>query len=127
MSAHNKEEIIKNYINAYNDFNIEGMISWLHPEVEFINISNGETNITLNGISAFRNQAEQASTIFKVRHQEIISIFYGDNHVEVDILYTGIVAQTLPNGLKDGDQVELKGKSVFQFHDGLILKLVDMS
>ncbi|TKC06590.1 nuclear transport factor 2 family protein [Pedobacter polaris] len=127
MTPHNKEEIIKNYISAYNSFDFEGMCAYLHPDIEFINIDKGEPNLTLNGLSAFRTQAEQAAAIFKVRHQEITSIFYGDNHVEVDIHYTGIVAIALPNGLKDGDQIELKGKSVFQFHDGLITKLVDMS
>lgn len=127
MIPHNKEEIIKNYISAYNSFDLEGMCIHLHPEIEFINIDKGETNLTLNGIDAFKTQAKQAAAIFKVRHQEIIAIVYGDNHVEVDIHYSGIVAVTLPNGLKDGDEIELKGKSIFQFHDGLIMKLVDMS
>jgi len=127
MTPHNKEEIIKNYIVAYNSFDIDGICACLHPEVEFINIVKGETNLTLNGIDAFKAQAEQAAAIFKKRQQEILTIVYGDNHVEVDIHYTGVVAIELPNGLKAGDEIELKGKSVFQFHDGLILKLVDMS
>jgi hypothetical protein len=127
MTPHNKEEIIKNYIIAYNNFDIDGMCAQLHPEIEFINIENGETNLTLNGIDAFKAQAKQAEAIFKTRQQEITAIFYGDNHVEVDINYTGILATDLPNGLKAGDEIELKGKSVFQFHDGFIIKLVDMS
>lgn len=127
MTPHNKEEIIKNYISAYNSFDVAGMCTHLHPEIEFININKGDANLTLNGISAFKAQAEQATAIFKVRHQEIIAIIYGDNHVEVDIHYTGIVAIDLPNGLNAGDPIEMKGKSVFQFHDGLINKLVDMS
>lgn len=127
MTPHNKEEIIKNYISAYNSFDLDGMCVCLHPEIEFINIDKGEPNLTLNGIDAFKAQAEQAAGIFKVRHQEITAIVYGDNHVEVDIHYTGIFAIDLPNGLKAGDPIEMTGKSVFQFHDGLIIKLVDMS
>ncbi|TCC91896.1 nuclear transport factor 2 family protein [Pedobacter frigiditerrae] len=127
MTPHNKEEIIKNYITAYNSFDLEGMCSQLHAEIEFIYINKGETNLTLNGIDAFKVQAEQTAAMFKARKQEIISIVYGDNHVEVDIHYTGTLAVEFPNGLKVGDDIELKGKSVFQFYDGLILKLVDMS
>ena len=127
MTPHNKEEIIKNYISAYNSFDLESMCANLHPDIEFINIDKGEANLTLNGIDAFKAKAKQAAAIFKVRHQEITGILYGDNHVEVDIHYTGIVAIELPNGLKDGDEIELMGKSVFQFHDGMITKLVDMS
>jgi ketosteroid isomerase-like protein len=127
MTPHNKEEIIKNYITAYNNFDLDGMCSQLHPEIEFIYIDKGEPNLTLNGIDAFKAQAEQAAAMFKARKQEIITIVYGDNHVEVDINYTGTLAVEFPNGLKAGEQIELKGKSVFQFHDGLITKLVDMS
>lgn len=127
MEPHNKEEIIRNYMNAYNSFNVEEMIRVLHPEIEFINIIGGETNLTLNGIDAFKAQAQDACKLFKTRNQEIVSIFYGDNHVEVDIYYTGVFAIDLANGLKAGDPIEIKGKSVFQFHDGLITKLVDMS
>ena len=127
MSAHNKEEIIKNYISAYNSFDIDGMCVCLHPEIEFINIDKGEPNLTLNGIDAFKAQAKQAAEIFKVRHQEITAIVYGDNHVEVAIHYTGVFAIDLSNGIKAGDPIEMTGKSVFQFHDGLITKLVDMS
>ncbi|WP_316765547.1 nuclear transport factor 2 family protein [Pedobacter frigiditerrae] len=127
MTPHNKEEIIKNYITAYNNFDLDGMCEQLHSDIEFIYIDKGEPNLTLNGIEAFKAQAEQAAAMFKVRKQEIIAIVYGDNHVEVDIEYRGTLAVEFPNGLKAGDKIELKGKSVFQFHDGLILKLVDMS
>lgn len=127
MTPHNKEEIIKNYINAYNSFDVEGMLTLLHKDIEFINITNGETNLTLNGIEPFKKQAQDACNLFKARNQEILSIFYGDNHVEVDINYTGIFAIDLPNGFSAGDTIEMRGKSVFQFHDGLITKLVDMS
>ena len=127
MTPHNKEEIIRNYISAYNSFDVDGMCSCLHPEIEFINIDKGDINLKLNGIDAFKEQAKQAAVIFKVRHQQVNAIVYGDNHVEVDIQYTGTLAIELPNGLKSGDKIELQGKSVFQFHDGLITKLVDMS
>jgi len=127
MEPHNKEEIIRNYINAYNNFNVDDMIRVMHTEIEFINITSGETSLTLIGIDAFKAQAEETCRMFKERQQEIISIFYGDNHVEVDMHYKGIFAIDLPNGLKAGDPIEMKGKSVFQFHDGLITKLVDMS
>lgn len=127
MIPHNKEEIIKGYILAYNSFNVDAMCIFLHPEIEFINIDKGEPNLTLNGIEAFKMQAEKAAGIFKTRNQEVTAIIYGDDHVEVDIDYSGICAIDLPNGLKAGDSIEMKGKSVFQFRDGLITKLVDMS
>ena len=127
MEPHNKEEIIRNYITAYNTFNLDGMCEVLHSDIEFINISNGEENLSLSGIDAFRQQAETAAKMFKERNQDIVSIVYGDNHVEVDITYNGTFAIDFPDGPKTGDEIKLSGKSIFQFHDGLIIKLVDMS
>jgi hypothetical protein len=127
MTPPDQEEIIKNYISAYNSFDLDGMFANLHSEIEFINFDKGEVNLTIIGIDAFKVQAKQAALIFKSRHQKITTIVYKGNLVEVDIHYTGILAKGLPNGLKEGDEIELSGKSVFEFHDGLIIKLVDRS
>jgi hypothetical protein len=127
MLPHNKEEIINSYIAAYNSFDIDGMCSVLHEHVEFINISNGEISLTLMGLAAFKKQAQEALTFFRERRQHITSILYGDNHVEVEIDYFGVLAKDLPNGQLAGNELKLKGISVFQFHDGMITKLVDMS
>jgi hypothetical protein len=44
MVSTNKRETIGRYIEAYNSFDIDGMLSLLHPEVRFKNLSNGVTN-----------------------------------------------------------------------------------
>jgi ketosteroid isomerase-like protein len=123
----NREQIITDYIRAYNRFDIDGMLVNLHPEIEFVNISNGETNLTLQGIEKFREQAEIAMAVFTERHQEVISMRSQLDTAEVEIDYRGILAIDLPMGLKKGDTLELKGKSIFKFSDGKIIQLTDIS
>lgn len=44
-----KEHIIRSYINAYNQFDIPGMVANLHDNIVFKNIQDGETNLLLQG------------------------------------------------------------------------------
>ena len=59
-----REKIIQNYIDGYNEFDVEKMTTDMHDDVVFQNIQNGEVNLTLNGIAAFKRQAEQVKLFF---------------------------------------------------------------
>ncbi|MBC9796950.1 nuclear transport factor 2 family protein [Sinomicrobium weinanense] len=122
-----QEQIVKNYIEAYNNFDIEGMLNDLHPDILFENVSGGKTDLTLRGIFDFEQQARKAIAFFSQRKQAITSINKNNNTVTVDINYTGILAQDLPNGMKKGDTITLKGRSIFDFKDRKITHIRDES
>lgn len=123
----NKEKIINNYIEGYNQFDIDKMVLDFDDNIIFENISNGEVNMTLSGITAFKEQAEQAKAYFSAKTQTITSLEYKDDEVEVQIGYYAILGMDFPNGLKKGDELKLKGKSIFKFLDDKIIKLTDIS
>lgn len=120
-------DIIENYLEAYNSFEIEGMVNLLHKDIIFRNISNGETTTETKGIQAFRELAEQSSTMFTSRRQTITEYSVINDKVEVGIDYEGILAVDLPNGLKMGDKLQLNGKSKFEFKEGQISLIEDYS
>ncbi|MGD1894110.1 MAG: nuclear transport factor 2 family protein [Cyclobacteriaceae bacterium] len=121
------KKIIRGYVAAYNNFDVPGMIRHLSDDIVFQNVSGGEVTLELTGKDAFREQAEQASKLFKSRKQTIDDIQILDNVAEVLINYEGALAQDLPNGLKAGDLLRLQGKSVFTFLKNKIVKLRDES
>lgn len=122
-----KEKIIRDYIDAYNKFDVPGMLRHLHDDIEFKNSANGVVNMELKGIEQFRAQAEQAKSFFSSRHQEITSITIANAIAEIDIKHTGTLALDLPNGMKKGEQLVMKGKSLFVFVDDQIIGLTDIS
>jgi hypothetical protein len=122
-----REEIIRNYITAYNQFDIKKMITDLDASIIFENIQNGICNMRLTGIEEFRKQAELSKTYFLSRQQTISSIIHFPAETEVEIAYSAILAIDIPNGLKRGDELCLKGKSIFKFQDGKITHLTDIS
>lgn len=104
-----------NYINAYNTFDVAGMMRDFAPTIKFTNISNNEVTLALEGLEAFKEQAMQAVVLFSQRKQTIESIVHFDDQTEVAITYHAILAVDLPRGLTKGDELSLSGKSIFTF------------
>ncbi|MBC6973915.1 nuclear transport factor 2 family protein [Bacillus sp. Xin] len=127
MISEEIKEIIENYVKAYNSFDVKGMIKLLHNDILFRNLSNDELNMEIRGIQGFRELAEKSSKILSSRHLKIIDYSVIDNKVEVQIDYEGILAIDVPNGLKMGNKMKLKGKSVFEIKEGKILLIEDYS
>ena len=121
------EEIIQNYLDGYNEFDIEKMTRDFNDEIVFQNIQNEKVSMTINGISDFKEQAEQAKSYFETREQKITAINHNNNKTEIEIDYSAVLAIDFPNGLKKGQKLELKGTSVFTFQDNKIIQLTDKS
>jgi hypothetical protein len=62
-----RENIISNYIDAYNRFDVDGMVLDFDGAIKFENISNGKIDMSIDGLSKFREQAKQAQHIFTKR------------------------------------------------------------
>ncbi|MFN8358238.1 MAG: nuclear transport factor 2 family protein [Spirosomataceae bacterium] len=122
-----QEEIIRHYLDGYNQFDISKMVADLDEHIVFRNSSNGEITLELQGLEAFRQQAEQATAYFLSRTQTITALVCQENRVEVQINYHAVLAIDLPNGLKKGDELSLQGISIFEFAGNKICKLTDIS
>ncbi|WP_312792293.1 nuclear transport factor 2 family protein [Sphingobacterium sp.] len=116
------------YITAYNNMNANSMVIDFADNVVFLNIMNGEKIMELQGIEEFKGQAIEALSYFSERNQSIESITHTPGSTEIVINYTAIAAMDLQNGMKKGDEIRLKGKSVFEFSaDGKIIRLTDIA
>lgn len=121
----NHSQLIERYIKAYNAFDIDTMISTLHPDITFQNISNGEINAETYGIEAFRTLAEQSKGLFTSRKQTITHIETNESQIHIDVAFEAVLAIDLPNGLKAGKTLKLQGSSEFTFCDGKIISIMD--
>lgn len=121
------ELLIRHYIEAYNTFDIEGMLSVLHSNVIFRNIVGNEVSVETKGLESFRALAEKAATLFSTRHQTILELREINGRIEADMDYTGVLASDLPDGVKAGDTIRLQGRSVFTVKDGKLSLIEDYS
>lgn len=121
------QAIVDSYIQAYNQFDIEGMVTMLDPEIEFENRSQGEVNVATAGIQAFRQLAEQSRTLFSKRKQTLLSLDISDPMTIAQIDFVGILKADLPNGMKQGEAIRMKGRTEFLFANQKIRKITDIS
>ena len=62
--------MVRQFIRAYNRFDMDGMLRDADEAVRFTNKVGGETTLTTNGKAALRNQAEEAAGYFIQREQD---------------------------------------------------------
>ncbi|MDD3342202.1 MAG: nuclear transport factor 2 family protein [Sulfurospirillaceae bacterium] len=121
----NHSQLIEHYIEAYNAFDIETMLSTLHHDITFQNISSGEINAETHGIEAFRTLAEQSKSLFTSRKQTITNVETNETQTCIDVTFEATLTIDLPNGLKTGELLQLQGRSEFMFREGKIVSIVD--
>ncbi len=122
-----QKSVIEHYLQAYNSFDVAGMLKDLHDEVEFEHISGGQISMAIRGKKAFKEQAQAATAYFKERSQEVIAWHFDGDLVLVDIDYRGVLAIDFPNGMRAGETLRLKGQSVFSFLGDQVIKIQDKS
>lgn len=123
-----KKQLVDRYIRAYNNFDIEGMLKLLHDDVSFHNISGAEVTVSTSGKEEFFKLADMSKNFFSSREQTPLRRETLDNgNVKLEISFSAVVGMDLPNGLKQGQQLQLQGVSEFAFEDGLIKAITDIS
>ena len=127
MDESTKRELIEQYIAAYNDFDIEGMLDVLAPNVEFENYSDEELTASASGIEEFRLLAQWARGLFTERFQRVTSLVFSQDGATTEIDYRGRLAQDTSGGPKVGSLLELNGTTEFTFGGERIIRIVDRS
>ncbi|HEY9262648.1 nuclear transport factor 2 family protein [Chitinophaga sp.] len=122
-----REQIIHNYIAAYNNFDVDKMMADFDDAIRFENISKGKVDRLLVGRTAFKELAEQSRHLLSERRQTIRSFVHEADQTTIQIDYFAILAIDLPNGLKKGAELKLSGISVFKFDGNKIVALSDIS
>lgn len=120
-------EVINGYVDAYNAMDVPGMLSYLHSNIVFHNVTDGRYNLSVNGKSEFEALAVQALALFKSRKQTIRQIVYEGATAKAKMNYEGVLAVDMNNFGVVGESIEFMGRSEFVFKDDLIHILVDIS
>lgn len=127
MDAAQAQALVERYIDAYNRFDVPGMLACLHPEVQFEHSTNGDVTVRLDGKAAFEAQATRAAAWFAERTQRVTAFRWQGEQAEADIDYFAVTATDLPNGVKAGTTLNFSGRSRFSFRDELIAFIQDFS
>ena len=120
-------EIINGYIKAYNAMDVDGMLSFLHPDITFHNVTEGQYGLSVNGREEFGTLATQALSLFKSRQQSITQTVFDGETASAKIDYIGTLTADLPPFGTAGETINFRGRSEFVFKDDFIHILTDYS
>ncbi|MET3437301.1 nuclear transport factor 2 family protein [Sphingomonas sp. 1185] len=118
--------IIQSYIDAYNRKDPAALVAWVGDDVVFENVSNLGQSMTIEGRAAFAELAEQAATIFTVRHQTITNAVVDGDRVAMEVDWTGTPAVDL-GSMKAGEPIAMRGASFMTIREDLLTRIVDLS
>lgn len=120
-------KLITRYIECYNARNIEGMLECVTDDVVFENVSNTGGSMRLDGRDAMGNVAELSGNAFSYRRQKIVNFVDGGDKAAAEIEFEGKAAVDLPNGVKAGETIKLRGATFFEIRAGLLSRIADYS
>jgi hypothetical protein len=121
------DDVIRRYIASYNDRDIEAMLACVTDDVVFENISNAGQSMRLDGKAMMRQVAEVSGNAFSYRRQRLINIVTGNGKAAAEIEFEGRAAVDLPNGVRAGETVRVRGASFFEFRGPLLCRIADYS
>ncbi len=117
----------KGFGDVQDDLDPDALIACLTDDVRFENVSNSGQSLVTTSKAAFADLARQSAEAFHEREQSVRRTVVGDDAVAVEIDYRAKLAADLPNGMKAGDVLQLRGVSFFKLRDGRIAEIVDFS
>lgn len=118
--------IIQSYLDAYNRKDVATLMACVADDVVFENVSNSGQSMKIEGRTAFAELAEQAATMFTIRHQAISNAVVDGSRVALEVDWTGTPAIDL-GAMKAGEQVAMRGASFMTIADGKLTRIVDLS
>lgn len=121
------DDVIARYIQSYNARDIDGMLECVTDDVVFENISNAGGSMRLDGKDMMRQVAELSGNAFTYRRQRLINVVSGAGKAAAEIEFEGKAAVDLPNGVKAGETVKVRGASFFEFRGNLLCRIADYS
>ena len=126
------DKLIRQYITAYNRMDVPGMVALLHDLIVFESISSANGILVTSGKADFETLARQSLGMFRSRCQTIRLLTLGERTAAVEIEYEAVLDIDLSvdrnaKPLRAGENMQLRGVTVFAFSDGKIVRISDYS
>lgn len=125
MTADYHQALIGAYIDAYNRFDVEGMVVTLTDDVRFEHHVADQLAVATDGKADFEKLARVGAALFASRKQTLVDLRDDGDTVVATIDFHGEIAEDIPDGPGAGTIIEMQGTSEFVFRDNRIARVID--
>lgn len=129
MQNEMKRDLIVRYLQAYNCFDLDGMVQTMSTEIEIENIRKGHIESHTKGIDAFSELVSKAALVYSERSQTILELEEMGDMICINVEYKATLASDLfmnNADLKKGETVVFNSRCEFFFEEGKICRIRDI-
>lgn len=126
MTGEEKRTIIEAYVHAFNAFDVEGMVAYLHPDARCITIVDGVVTCSVEGIDYVRSHELAESARCSSRKKTVMECYERGEQVVLELSYSCVLAADQAGGLKSGDTVTLEGIAEVTFIDEKVSEVAEI-
>ena len=120
-------ELVERYINLNNNNDVEGVVDCCADDVMFESVVNPNNSVRLQGKDKVREILAGTMQAFSQRNHRIASLIVDGERAAAETLFVGVAAADLGGGVNAGDEVSIRGATIFEARDGKIVRICDYS
>ena len=120
-------ELVERYINLNNDNDVEGVLECCADDILFESVMNPNNSVRLTGKQDVREILAGTMEAFSERSHRISSLIVDGDRAAAETLFIGTAAAELGDGVGPGDEVSIRGATIFDTRDGKIVRICDYS
>lgn len=119
------KQIIEEYIQAYNEMDVENMMLNMDQTIEYEQQINRRIQLKLTGFREFKDHAELSKQLVTSRKQTAKNFEFEGNAVFVEIEFEGILAKDLDLHHKKSNHFQTTSTSEFVFFQNKIIQIIE--
>jgi steroid delta-isomerase-like uncharacterized protein len=119
--------LVERYITLSNHDDIEGVLACCADDVMFETVMNPRGSVRLQGKDQVREVLEGTMQAFEERVHKVASIIVDGDRVAAETVFTGKARVELGDGVMPGDNVAIRGATIFEIENELIKRICDYS
>lgn len=120
-------ELVERYINLNNNNDVEGVLECCADDIMFESVMNPNNSVRLSGKDQVREVLVGTIQAFSQRSHRIASLIVDGDRAAAETIFTGVAAAELGGGVNPGDEVSIRGATIFEARDGKIVRVCDYS
>lgn len=123
----NIAELVERYIALSNGNDVQGVLECCSDDVMFETIVNPRGSVRLQGKDQVGEVLAGTMQAFKDRKHQIATLLVDGDKAAAETVFTGTAVAELGDGVMPGDHVAIRGATIFEARDGLIVRICDYS
>ena len=123
----NIAELVERYVALNHAGDIDGVLDCCSDDILFETVVNPRGSVRLIGKAQVREVLEGALRAFANREHQLVSLLVQANRAATETIFTGVAQAELGDGVMPGDQIAIRGATIFEEEDGKIVRICDYS